>query len=159
MNPSERDTWLDRSRQRWKLQVAQLVLVGGTACGMWLFFRAVWPDSFYGALLVLAATPLAVAFAASVRCVVCGHRVALDAPIGRWWSHMSVQKVCPECLDDGTNRPVSPTELPVWFQVVRELAAQERTRSAARRRMGLRLLLAAGVVCATVWAALRLTVR
>ncbi len=142
-----RDTWLARSKQHWKLRVADVVLIGGTALGMLLFFRATWPESFYGGLLTIVATPIAVAMASSVRCSVCGYRVVLNAPSRGWSSYTSALKACPECGDDGTGRPVDPAGLPAWFQAAREVAVRERTDAKLRRkRIAVRIAFAIVVI-------------
>ncbi len=147
-----RDTWLERSKQTWKLRLAQFLLVGGTAVGVLLFFQGRWPESFYGAMLGIAATPVAVALASFVRCPVCGYRVALNAPFGRWWSFFSELKECPECGDDGTNRPVAPESLPLWFQAAREVTAKERVGVWVRRRkLAVRIALVVVIVALGIW--------
>jgi hypothetical protein len=99
--------------------------------GVYLFLRARWPESFYGALLAIGATPLWALCAASIHCPVCGHCVGLGAPFGRWRSYLESLQTCPRCGDDGEARPVAPGELTVWQQAERAFAERERAR---RRR-------------------------
>jgi hypothetical protein len=151
MTESSYEWWIDRSRQRWKLQVSVNVPLVVTLCGLYLFFRAEWPSMFYGMLLGIASAPLALAIASFIRCRVCGHRVTLGAPLGRWYSYTVGQKACPVCGDDGEGRPVSPDELPAWFQAAREVAARERARARVRRRFALRLAAAVAVIALLAW--------
>jgi hypothetical protein len=151
--------WIDRSHQRWKLNASANGPLVMMLCGVYLFLRAQWPTMFYGMLLGIAAAPLAVALASFIRCRVCGHRVTLGAPFGRWYSYTVGQKACPVCGDDGEARPVSPDELPAWFQAAREVAARERARARVRRRLALRLAAAVAVIALLAWAWIRFGAR
>jgi hypothetical protein len=155
VNASTRDYWVDRSGQRWKVRAAHYVLLMGTGAGLYLFFRGQWPESFYGGIICILATPLAAATAATVRCRVCGRRVALDAPLGHWLSYTAAQKTCPECGDDGEARPAAPGELSVWQQAVREVAAREREAQRARRRFTVRVALVVALVALAAWFVVR----
>ncbi|HEX9050280.1 MAG TPA: hypothetical protein VF841_07085 [Anaeromyxobacter sp.] len=125
MNARERDTWLDRSGQRWKLRFAEFVLLGGEAYAFFLFFQATWPMSFYGAIIGMVAGPLAIMIAATVRCRACGHRVVFDAPFGQWLSYTFAQRACSWCGDDGHGRRLSKTDASTSFPE----AARQRPRA------------------------------
>lgn len=155
MNGPEGNVWIDRSGQRWKLRAANVALIGGVGLGLYLFFQATWPGSFHGVLIAFGASTAAIVFLAVVRCPVCDRRVALDASFGAWWTYAESLQTCPMCGDDGTNRPVSPAELPVWFGAVRKIAVEERARRQRRRRRALRVVGIAAAVGLVVWGFVR----
>lgn len=147
-----RDSWAVRSNQAWKLRAAEVVLIGGAGLGLYMFFLARWPASFYGALITMAATPLSYLIAAFVRCPACGFRVALGAPPGGWSAYTLPIKACPVCGDDGEARGGATNGLSVWQQAARTLAAKDRSR----RRMRVSPFLVAAVFAAIVVLALAL---
>lgn len=143
-----RMNWVVRSNQGWKVTAVSIVPPLLSLFGVCMFFTASWPESFYGALLVIAAAPVWVLLAGSIQCPVCDKRVAFGAPFGQWRSHMEALQTCPRCGDDGEARPAAPGQLTIWQQAEREFARRERARE--RRLASTLWVVALAAAAATV---------